>query len=75
MRVIKRIKEILLVPPSGMVFGLLMNVGFDGLVSLCMACLEGEEIVAALGLNLGSNRCLTAHGVDGHETTFDREQW
>jgi hypothetical protein len=71
MRVIEGIKEVLGRAPSQLVFDVLMKVLFDRSVGLFVVALQGQEIVATLVPNLRSDGRLTAHRIDGHNTTFD----
>ena len=74
MGVIKRVKEILRIASGEIVLDVLMKVLCHGSVGLFVIALQGQEIVAALGEDLVRNRRLTAHRIDGDDTTFDGEQ-
>src|SRR5262245_32763123 len=49
----------------------LMKVLCDRSIGLCVVALQGQEIVAPLVPNLLRDGRLTAHRIDGHNTTFD----
>src|SRR5262245_10806197 len=70
-RIIEGIKEVLGRTPVQLVFNVLMKGLFDRSISLFVVALQGQEIVATLVPNLRSDGRLTAHRIDGHNTTFD----
>jgi len=74
MRVIEGIKEVLGRAPGQLVFDVLMKVLFDRSAGLFVMALQGQEIVATLVPNLLSDGRLTAHRINGHQTTFDGSQ-
>src|SRR5215467_2589164 len=74
MGVVERIKDIGRIAPWEIVLDLRMKVLGNRCVGLFMIVLECQEVVPALVQDLRSNGRLTAHCINGDNTTVDRQE-